>query len=83
MAKTWIALYRPGKSEPEACDFDRSDLISLALRCSYFISYRAGYTWLTKGADQEYLTRSAAWKRLRRRGWRIDRLPERFWEARP
>ena len=63
----WFALFRPGREEPEAVDFDRSDLISLALRRALkYPPYR----------DR----RDAAWKRLRRRGWRLKVLPERFWE---
>lgn len=65
----WFALFRPGSDEPVAADVDKSDLISVALR-------RTGEGRTPPG------NRDAAWKRLRRRGWRLELLPGRFWEAR-
>lgn len=82
MASAWHALYRPGRTEPEAVDCSKGDLVDLALRRGIgrppFLAGTAKH-----GQTYPYLTRDAAWKRLRRRGWRIEALPERFWVAPP
>lgn len=71
MASRWYALYRPGREEPEAVDYDKSDLWSVALRRAEWLvtAYRIG--------------RQAAIKRLKRRGWRLEPLPDRFWLLHP
>lgn len=66
----WQALFRPGSRAEVDARRDKEELITIALAAVYGSAYwtldRREHYW----TGEELSTRDAAWKRLRRLGWR-------------